>query len=156
VSITISQDSTTLGNIKMSTMSFNQEGLWLLDQMELGSAINAMTATVEVSGALAPAVLETSLDLLVERHAILRTTFHMQEGQLRQVIAPQLHIPLRVVDLQAHPAAAQIPKPRGLQRTIPSPIGPTPDGSSATSISCRMRRTQTTSGWPTLMCCARS
>ncbi|HXX79340.1 MAG TPA: condensation domain-containing protein, partial [Ktedonobacteraceae bacterium] len=104
MSITISQDSTTLGNIKMSTMSFNQEGLWLLDQMELGSAINAMTATVEVSGALAPAVLETSLDLLVERHAILRTTFHMQEGQLRQVIAPQLHIPLRVVDLQAHPA----------------------------------------------------
>ncbi|HYB01106.1 MAG TPA: hypothetical protein VED37_12890, partial [Ktedonobacteraceae bacterium] len=72
MSITIPQDSTTLGNIKMSNMSFNQEELWLLDQLEPGSAINTMTTTVEVSRALLPDMLETSLDLLVERHAILR------------------------------------------------------------------------------------
>ena len=80
MSMTVSQDGASLGNVKMSTMSFTQEGLWLLDQLEPGSAINTLTATVEVSSALLPSVLETSLNLLVERHEILRTTLRMQRG----------------------------------------------------------------------------
>ena len=87
--------------------SFSQEGLWFLDQLEPGSAINTLTATVEVSSALLPRVLETSLNLLVERHEILRTTLRMREGQLVQVIAPRLHIPLRVTDLRALSQAEQ-------------------------------------------------
>ena len=106
MSMTVSRDGASLGNVKMSTMSFAQEGLWLLDQLEPGSAINAMTATVEVGGALLPDVLETSLNLLVERHEILRTSVGMHEGHLVQVIAPHLHIPLRVTDLRARAAQA--------------------------------------------------
>ena len=87
--------------------SFAQQHSWILDQLEPGSAINTMTATVEVSSALLPSVLETSLNLLVERHEILRTTFRMSEGHLVQVIAPRLHIPLRVTDLRAPAQAAQ-------------------------------------------------
>jgi hypothetical protein len=87
--------------------SFAQQHFWILDQLEPGSAINTMTATVEVSSALLPGVLETSLNLLVERHEILRSTFGMREGQLVQVIAPRLHIPLRVTDLRALAQAGQ-------------------------------------------------
>ena len=95
---------------KSCAASFAQEGLWLLDQLEPGSAINAMTATVEVGGALLPDVLETSLNLLVERHEILRTSVGMHEGHLVQVIAPHLHIPLRVTDLRGTAAQqAQAP-----------------------------------------------
>ena len=107
MSITVSQDAAAQGNVKMSPMSFTQAGLWFLDQLEPGSAINTLTAAVEVSSALLPSALETSLNLLVERHEILRTTLRMREGQLVQLIAPRLHIPLQVTDLRALSQAAQ-------------------------------------------------
>nr|MDQ2716747.1 amino acid adenylation domain-containing protein [Chloroflexota bacterium] len=46
------------------------------------------------------AALERSLNALVERHEALRTTFAMSEGQLLQVIAPDLNIALSCQDLR--------------------------------------------------------
>ncbi|HEX3643312.1 MAG TPA: condensation domain-containing protein, partial [Ktedonobacteraceae bacterium] len=94
-------------NVKISPMSFTQEGLWILDQLELGSAINTLSVTVQVSNLLTTSVLEESLNMLVQRHEALRTTFSMMEGQLAQVIAPSQTIPLAVLDLQEQPEAEQ-------------------------------------------------
>src|SRR5262249_34125685 len=44
-------------------------------------------------------VLEDSLNVLLQRHAILRTTFALHEGQPIQVIAPSLALPFSVLDL---------------------------------------------------------
>ena len=93
-------DTVALGNVKTSPMSFNQEGLWFLDQLEPESATNTLTAMVQVSRALILNTLETSLNELVERHEILRTTFHVLHGQLLQVIVPHLQIRPSVIDLQ--------------------------------------------------------
>ena len=100
-------DTAAQGNVKTAPMSFNQEGLWFLDQLDPESATNTLTATVRISKVLVPDMLETSLNKLVERHEILRTTFHVQEGQLLQIIAPHLHIQLPVTDLQKLPLDQQ-------------------------------------------------
>jgi len=47
-----------------------------------------------------PAVLERSINEVVRRHEILRTTFAIVEGRHVQVIAPQLTVPLAFEDLQ--------------------------------------------------------
>src|SRR5207302_11395882 len=84
-------------NVKISPMSFTQEGVWILDQLEPDSAINTVSATVHVSKSLTTNILEESLNMLVQRHEALRTTFSMKLGQ---VIAPSLTIPLSVLDLR--------------------------------------------------------
>ena len=49
------------------------------------------------------AVLERSINEIVRRHEILRTTFDVEEGRHAQVIAPQLTVPLRFEDLHGLP-----------------------------------------------------
>jgi amino acid adenylation domain-containing protein len=94
-------------NTKVLPMSFAQEGLWFLEQLELGSPVNTLSATVEVSKPLLIADLRASLNLLVQRHDILRTVFLMHEEQLVQVIAPTVTIPLPLIDLRLLSADAQ-------------------------------------------------
>ncbi len=49
------------------------------------------------------AVLERSINEIVRRHEILRTTFAVVDGRHVQVIAPQLTVPLAFDDLRALP-----------------------------------------------------
>jgi len=56
-----------------------------------------LTSTLDV------AILERSLDEIVRRHEILRTTFAVVKGRHLQVIAPQLTVPLTFDDLHGLP-----------------------------------------------------
>jgi amino acid adenylation domain-containing protein len=80
-------------------LSFAQERLWFLDQLEPGSSVYNMSGAFRVSGRLDAAALERSLNEIVRRHETLRTTFRSVEGVPRQVIAAQLILPLPVIDL---------------------------------------------------------
>ena len=53
------------------------------------------------------AVLERSINEIVRRHEILRTTFAVIDGRYVQVIAPQLTVPLAFDDLRALPRIAE-------------------------------------------------
>ncbi|WP_437675107.1 amino acid adenylation domain-containing protein [Sorangium sp. So ce131] len=86
-------------------LSFAQQRLWFLDQLEPGSAGYNMTAAVRVEGELDLAVLKQSLAALVRRHESLRTTFGVAGGEPVQVIAPEGAPELEVVDVSAMPAA---------------------------------------------------
>jgi hypothetical protein len=86
-------------------LSFAQERLWLLDQLEPGTAAYNIPTALRLTGALKASALAQSLNALVKRHEILRTTFTIIEGQPVQVVAPELTLTLSVVDLQALPAA---------------------------------------------------
>src|SRR5262245_56294698 len=82
-------------------LSFSQERLWFLDQLEPGNSVYNMSATFRVSGRLDTAALEQSLNEIVCRHEVLRTTFKSVDGVPRQVVAAQLTLPLPVMDLRA-------------------------------------------------------
>ena len=82
-------------------LSFAQERLWFLDQLEPGSPFYNMPAAVRVSGPLDVAALRASLNEIVSRHEALRTTFATVDGRPVQRIAEKLPVPLEVVDLSA-------------------------------------------------------
>ena len=84
-------------------LSFAQQRLWFLNQLEPESAAYNVYGAMRLSGQLDVPVLEQAFNKIVRRHEALRTTFVMVDGQARQVIAPALRMPLPVVDLGALP-----------------------------------------------------
>jgi amino acid adenylation domain-containing protein len=67
-------------------LSFAQQRLWFLDQLEPGSISYNLPVAVRLSGMLNVEAFERSLREIVRRHESLRTTFRTQEGQPVQVI----------------------------------------------------------------------
>ena len=85
--------------------SFAQQRLWSLDLLEPDRATYNVPVAIHLKGLLDVSALERSLNGIAQRHAVLRTTFTMMEGQPVQVIAPTLTVSLPVVDLRDFPEA---------------------------------------------------
>ena len=84
-------------------LSFAQQRLWFLDQLDPGcSAYNIPTA-YRLIGQLNITALEQSLNEILQRHEVLRTTFPSQDGQPKPVLTPQTNLTLPVVDLEEFP-----------------------------------------------------
>ncbi|HEX3529114.1 MAG TPA: amino acid adenylation domain-containing protein, partial [Thermoanaerobaculia bacterium] len=83
-------------------LSFAQERLWFIDQLEGGSLYNVPVA-LRMSGPLSVAALARTLAEVVRRHEVLRTVFAGEGGQARQVILPPAGVPMPLVDLTALP-----------------------------------------------------
>ena len=62
-----------------------------------------MPVTKRLRGPLDVKALGRSLNEIVRRHEVLRTTFVAPGGEPRQVVAPSLVVPLRVVDFRDAP-----------------------------------------------------
>src|SRR5215204_7529094 len=77
-------------------LSFAQQRLWFLDQLEPGSGAYNLPAAVRLQGPLDVAVLARALNAMVARHEALRTSFAAVEGRPAQVVAPALAVPLPV------------------------------------------------------------
>jgi amino acid adenylation domain-containing protein len=88
-------------------LSFAQQRLWLLSQMEGASQAYHMPFAVELRGALDVAALGRAFDRIVERHEALRTTFAMEDGQPMQRVGEAVNVELRCEDIRtmADPAA---------------------------------------------------
>lgn len=67
-------------------MSYAQQRLWFIDQLQSGSASYNISAALRLRGALDVEALRMSFDEIVRRHEILRTVFVTDDGQGRQVI----------------------------------------------------------------------
>jgi amino acid adenylation domain-containing protein len=85
--------------------SFAQSRLWYIDQLEPGVPLYNMQSGYSIRGPLVVPVLERSVNEVIRRHEVLRTTFVAPEGQPSQVIAPDLTVPLAVVYLTGLPGA---------------------------------------------------
>ena len=80
-------------------LSFAQQRLWFLEQLEPESALYNMSSAARLSGRLAVVALEQALREVTRRHESLRTSFVTIDGEPRQVIAAQPEWRLAVVDL---------------------------------------------------------
>ncbi|MFE1744012.1 amino acid adenylation domain-containing protein [Coleofasciculus sp. H7-2] len=83
-------------------LSFAQQRLWFLDQLNSGDAYN-IPAAVRLVGALNVVALKQSFQEIIQRHEALRTTFATVEGQPVQVIIPSATFKLPVIDLRKLP-----------------------------------------------------
>jgi len=90
-----------------SLLSFAQQRLWILDQLESNSAVYHITRAVKIEGSLDVAVLQKALNAIVTRHATLRTTFAFEEGQPVQVIKERWPIDVAIVDLSDRPVSGR-------------------------------------------------
>ncbi|MCL5996769.1 MAG: amino acid adenylation domain-containing protein [Chloroflexi bacterium] len=88
-------------------LSFAQQRLWFLDQLEPNSPSYNLPETIRLIGSLDTVVLERCLNEIVRRHESLRTTFRTIGGQPSQVIASELRVPLAMVDLRHLPPTAR-------------------------------------------------
>ena len=80
-------------------LSFAQQRLWFLDQLEPGNPVYNHTFSLHLTGPLKRDILEQSFNAIVARHEVLRTTFATVQDQPLQHIAAELFIPVRFVDL---------------------------------------------------------
>ncbi|HEX5888415.1 MAG TPA: amino acid adenylation domain-containing protein, partial [Pyrinomonadaceae bacterium] len=81
-------------------LSFAQQRLWFLDQMEPGNPFYNISAVVRMSGPLNVQALEQSFREIVNRHEVLRTRFDVIDGQPVQIVTPALSWAMPVVDLR--------------------------------------------------------
>jgi amino acid adenylation domain-containing protein len=91
---------TPLNQDEPRPLSFAQQRLWFLEQLEGNSATYNMPVTLRLEGQLNRAALEQSLQTLVQRHETLRTTFQTVDGQPQVVVSPAEHWSLNVIDWQ--------------------------------------------------------
>ena len=73
-------------------LSFSQQRLWFLDQLEPGSTAYALPSALRLSGRLDRAALAAALARLVARHEVLRATFEERDGApVQRFHAPGAH-----------------------------------------------------------------
>ena len=96
---------TPAGRGQRLPLSFAQQRLWFLDQLEPGSVEYNIPITLRLRGSLNVAVLGRALDELIERHEVLRTRLITDDGAAHQVIDPPCGLGLAVLDLAGQPEA---------------------------------------------------
>ncbi|MBS4095819.1 MAG: amino acid adenylation domain-containing protein [Sulfuricella sp.] len=88
-------------------LSFAQQRLWFMDQLEKDSAAYNMPSALRLTGALDRGALERSLSEIVRRHEVLRTSYTLCDGSPVQHIHAPADLRLSVVDLSHLGAAEQ-------------------------------------------------
>jgi len=82
-------------NVTITPVSSAQRRLCFLDQLEPGNPVYHFPAAVRMRGTINFNALEQSINEIVARHETLRTTFGFHDGEMVQIIHPQLRINIR-------------------------------------------------------------
>ncbi|HEX4494599.1 MAG TPA: amino acid adenylation domain-containing protein [Thermoanaerobaculia bacterium] len=85
-------------------LSYAQQRLWFLDQLEPGNPFYNLPGAVRLKGPLDEAALARALSEVVRRHEALRTTFHAVAGRPVQRVGPPVELPLSRIDLSGLPS----------------------------------------------------
>lgn len=89
----------------VSPLSFAQQRLWFLAQLEPDNPSYNVRQTLRLQGDLDVNALEQTINRIIARHESLRTTFKVVDGQPVQLISSVHEIDLGFVDLQGLPEA---------------------------------------------------
>ncbi|HEX2223132.1 MAG TPA: amino acid adenylation domain-containing protein, partial [Thermoanaerobaculia bacterium] len=95
-------------------LSFGQERLWFLDQLENRSPAYNVPAAVRLRGQLQVPAFVAALQGIVDRHEALRTSFPSRDGRPVQEVAPWVELPLPVIDLGGLPEPSREAEARRL------------------------------------------
>jgi acyl carrier protein len=80
-------------------LSYAQQRLWFLDQLDTGNSFYNVGKAVRLSGKLNVAALEKTLTEIIRRHEVLRTSFSEINGRPVQKIRPASSFRLSTLDL---------------------------------------------------------
>jgi len=82
-------------------LSFAQQRLWFLDQMEPQNSFYNMPAAVRMRGELDAVALQKSINEIVRRHECLRTKFENQQGHPIQIVYQDAAVIIPTIDLSS-------------------------------------------------------
>ncbi|HTK11264.1 MAG TPA: amino acid adenylation domain-containing protein, partial [Ktedonobacteraceae bacterium] len=88
-------------------LSFAQQRLWFLQQLNPDSSAYTIPVFVRLSGKLSLSALEQALNYVIQRHETLRTTFSTDNNQAVQIIQPYTYFTLLIVDLTVSAPTAE-------------------------------------------------
>ena len=88
-------------------LSFGQQRLWFLNQLEGPSAVYNVPLALRLRGALDLPALAAALARVVERHEVLRTVFREVDGRPVQIVSGAAPPTLILEDLSGLPSAAR-------------------------------------------------
>jgi len=91
--------SAVTGGTYAFPLTYAQRQLWFLNELDPGNVSYNIPWSIRITGDLHVQALERSLNEIVRRHEILRTTFVAVDGEPRQIVAERLTIPLPVTSL---------------------------------------------------------
>ena len=80
-------------------LSFAQQRLWFLDQLEPGNPAYNLSFARRMKGKLNEEALQQSLDEIIRRHEILRSRFTAVGGRAVQLLEPAQPLPIAHYDL---------------------------------------------------------
>ncbi len=95
-------------------LSYSQERLWFLDQLEPGNASYNMPGAIRLKGKLDLVCLQQTLDEILARHEILRANFETRNDQPVQILAAIQPLPLKIIDLSGLSVEVQTTEARRL------------------------------------------
>ncbi|MBN3924782.1 non-ribosomal peptide synthetase, partial [Nostoc sp. NMS4] len=81
-------------------LSYAQQRLWFLDQLQPNSSFYNIPIALHLVGTLKVAALEQSLREIIDRHEALRTNFVIVDGKPSQIIQIETNWTVSVVELQ--------------------------------------------------------
>ncbi|NQU41035.1 MAG: amino acid adenylation domain-containing protein [Lentisphaerae bacterium] len=88
-------------------LSYAQERMWYIDQVMPGTPLYNIPLAWELTGPLNEIALAASINTIIRRHDVMRTTFDLVDGAPIQRVAPFEEMDLPVIDLEPVPAAAR-------------------------------------------------
>ena len=88
-------------------LSFAQQRLWFLEQLQPGSSTYHIPTAVRLTGELNVEVLQQVINTIIQRHEVLRTNFKTVDEELIQVISPTKELILNSINLQLISKAEQ-------------------------------------------------
>jgi amino acid adenylation domain-containing protein len=88
-------------------VSFAQLREWILDRLEPGNPAYNIAGHLRIEGPLSVPVLTAALRGLIRRHEVFRTAFLVGEDEPLQVVFPEVHLDVPVLDLSALPEPAR-------------------------------------------------
>ncbi len=80
-------------------LSFAQQRIWFLEQLDPGKPTYNIPGAVEITGKLNIEDFHSSINKIIKRHESLRTIFPSEEGMVKQVILDNLDLGMDYVDL---------------------------------------------------------
>ncbi len=84
-----------------SPLSFGQQRLWFLDQLDPSSSLYNNFAAIRISGDLDLTIFDSCLTKLIKRHETLRTVFTEKDGNPVQVVLDEIDTPSTVIDISS-------------------------------------------------------
>ncbi|MCW8093485.1 condensation domain-containing protein, partial [Alteromonas sp. ASW11-130] len=84
---------------QFNKLSFSQQRLWFIDKLKGSSAEYNMPEAMKVSGNLDVALVEKVLNRIIQRHEILRTVYHEEDGETVQSVNDNVELKVKKYDV---------------------------------------------------------